>query len=342
MLTRREVHQFRNFKLHGTIDHFTDLGAAIVLSQEGFLLWREGRERLYSRLSESIAEYPVVFAGTALGDPHIQQLLSVESGRRPMQYMVDPYLNQHDEQLFASRRITPIKASFEDFMIALDSTIPRTTRHLRAIHAGDIQHSLQRLFRSNAAPSSEMISFLTDNVEHVTAGVASTPLKPELFYKGESQSWSPIEQELDFSRTNYESVMLKVLALSGKSALSVDVLAIKGVAGSGKSVFLRRLAYDLAIAHGKLVLFCPPRSYIDIERVREIYEATGLRTVLAVDHAADQVKVLTEIAEKFDRSTIPITIVITDTHAAWGSYLEDFGDRLAFTFTLRLREPKKF
>jgi hypothetical protein len=97
----------------------------------------------------------------------------------------------------------------------------------------------------------------------------------------------------------------------------------------------------LATAHGRLVLFCPPRSFLDVEHLREIYEATLLRIVLVVDHAADQGKVLTEIAEKFDQAGIPITMLIADSEAAWGPYLQDFGDRLAFTFTLRLLEPKE-
>ncbi|RBP18145.1 SIR2-like protein [Roseiarcus fermentans] len=329
------------YKLHGTIDQFSDLTAPIVLSQEGFLLWREGRERLYNRLRESIAEYPIVFAGTALGDPHIQELLNVETGRRPMQYMVDPYLNRHDEQLFSSKRITPIKASFDEFMAALDAAIPTINRRLTAIHAGAIQHSIQRFFRSNNMPTPQIMSFLTNNVEHVFAGIASTPLSPELFYKGESQSWSPIEQQLDFSRTNYESVMLKVLAIGSKSDASVDILAIKGVAGSGKSVFLRRVAYDLATTHGLLVLFCPPRAFLEADRIREIYEVTRLRLVVVIDHAADQMKVITDIADQLNQAGIPITMIVADSEAAWGSYIQDFGERLAFTFTLRLLEPRE-
>lgn len=329
------------FKLHGSIDHFSDTAAPIVLSQEGYIRWEENRDRLYNRLRDSIAEYPVVFAGTALGDPHIQTMLAVEASKRPMQYIVDPYLNEHDEQLFSGRRITPIKASFDDFMEELHAAIPKTNRQLKAIHAGKIEHSVQSFFRSNTPPSGAMLTFLTENVEHVTSRIASTPLKPDVFYKGESQSWSPIEQRLDFSRTNYESVMLKVLATLSKPAPSVDVLAIKGVAGSGKTVFLRRVAYDLATAHGKLVFFCPPRSYIDYERLREVYEATGLRMVLVVDHAADQNKILVEIADKFDSAGIPMTLLIADTQAAWGPYLDDFGDRLAFTFTLRTLEAQE-
>lgn len=100
------------FKLHGCIERLNDPGAPLILSQDSYLKWHEGRERLYTRLQDSVAEYPVVFCGTTLADPHIRKLLSEATNKRPMQYIVSPSLTSRDDSLFASKRITAKLAPF--------------------------------------------------------------------------------------------------------------------------------------------------------------------------------------------------------------------------------------
>ncbi len=124
--------------------------------------------------------------------------------------------------------------------------------------------------------------------------------------------------------------MLRTMALCQAEENS-SAIALRGVAGAGKTVLLRRIAYDLATKYGHLVLFASPGAILRPEPLQELYELTGLRVVLAVDHVADQISALTVLLDALDRTSVPITVVVTDTHAALGNSLEALGDRLKFS-----------
>ena len=321
------------FKLHGCIDRLNDTQAPLILSQESYLVWHESRERLYSRLEDSVAEYPVVFIGTTLADPHIANLLSKASKGRPMQYIVSPSLSDRDVALFSSRRITPIRATFDDFMTALDQAVAPVNRRLaRSLSA--TAHPITRHFRTNLDAPDSLVTFLDQNIDYVHAGLRSDAVTPDLFFKGASQSWSPIEQNLDIQRSIYEAFMLKALELQSHDD-GVDIITLKGVAGSGKTVFSRRVAYDLATTYDHLVLFAPPRANIRPEPIKDLYELTGKRAILVVDQAADQMARVAELITRLKAWSVPLTIILADSQAAFGNALEELGEAIRYPYDLR-------
>lgn len=321
------------FKLHGCIDRLNDPQAPLILSQESYLVWHEGRERLYSRLADSVAEYPVVFIGTTLADPHIAALLSKATSKRPMQYIVSPNLSDRDVALFSSKRIHPIRATFDDFMTAMDGAIDPVKRRIaRSLSA--TAHPITRHFRTKLDAPASLVAFLENNVDYVSAGVRTDAVSADLFFKGMSQSWSPIEQKLDIQRTVYEAFMLKTLELQAKDG-GIDVIALRGVAGSGKTVFSRRAAYDLATTYDHLVLYAPPRANLRAEALRDLFELTGKRAVLVVDQAADQMSRIGEIIDRLASWGVPLTVILADSQAAFGMSLDDLGEIVRFTYDLR-------
>lgn len=331
---REQENSLGLFKLHGCIDRLNDRDAPLILSQDSYLRWHENRRRLYSRLEDSVAEYPVIFCGTTLADPHIRKLLSDASKTRPMQYVVSPSLNERDGALFASRRITPIKATFDDFMARLNADVPVVVRRLQA-KLPATSHPIQRHFNSNSAVPPSILAFLDQNVDLVHAGLPTNAVSPSLFYKGESQSWSPIEQGLDIQRSIYESVMLKVLGFQSSDQPTVDIVVVNGVAGSGKTVFTRRLAYDLATKYSVLTLFAPPRAAIRAEAVRDIYLQTGKRQVIVIDQAADQIYVLADLVRLLSSWGVPASVVLADTQASFGNTLEELAENIRFTYDVK-------
>ena len=273
-----------------------------------------------------------------MADPHIKAILGAverDALGRPMYYFISPQVNSYEASLLSKQRMTPIQASFDDFMEVLDSAVDADDRVLHAA-IPPTQHSIERHFRRNVSAPPSIIAFLQNNVEHVHVGMISPPLTPETFYKGESQSWIPIEQGFDIERTSYSTLMLRTMALCQAEENS-SAIALRGVAGAGKTVLLRRIAYDLATKYGHLVLFASPGAILRPEPLQELYELTGLRVVLAVDHVADQISALTVLLDALDRTSVPITVVVTDTHAALGNSLEALGDRLKF-----LSRPSQF
>jgi hypothetical protein len=324
------------YKLHGTIDHLHDPSTPLILTQESYLNFRQNRRRLFGRLEDLAREMPVVFVGTRLADHHLREILQAvdaDATTRPTYYFVSPDINEYDVALLGKKRMMPVKATFESFMTALDTTIDPMARQLHGAIA-PATHSIERHFRRNVSCPPSIRAFLTDNAEHVYAGLPSTPLSADLFFKGESGSWDPIERGYDIERHIYASVMLRLLDLEHAPG-EPNLICVRGVAGAGKSVFARRLAYDLAVKHDHLVLFCKPGVHLRADPLLDLHGLTGLPITLVVDQAADQLRSIEELTLRLASAGVPATLLLFDTHASFGSGLEALAGMVRADFDLR-------
>jgi hypothetical protein len=93
----RESNPVGFYKLHGCIDHYADSEIPLILGSEQYASYEANRTRFYSRFRDLGYEYPVVFAGYSISDPHIQRILfdltDPAIGRPPF-YMVSPGVSQ--------------------------------------------------------------------------------------------------------------------------------------------------------------------------------------------------------------------------------------------------------
>jgi SIR2-like domain len=324
------------YKLHGTIDHLHDRSAPLILTQESYLDPKRNRGRLFGRLRDLASEFPIVFVGTKVADLHIREIIADvdgAAGTRPNYYFVAPGLTSFDEQLLGARRMTPINMTFEAFMAALDQDIAPLARRLSPA-LGRATHSIERHFRRHASVSPSLRAFLTDNVEHVHGAIASTTLSPQLFFKGESGSWDPIERGYDFERHIHTAVMLRLLGVEYNEH-AIHAFVVRGVAGAGKSVFGRRIAYDLASKHEQLVLYAPAGAHLRADPLLDLHDLTGLPVTIVVDQAADQIRALEELASRLEAAKVPVSFLLLDTAAAFGSSLDDLSQHLRGHFELR-------
>ena len=227
----------------------------------------------------------------------------------------------------------PIKATFEGFMAALDAAVAPLARKLYGA-LGPAGHSIERHFRRNVPCPPSILAFLTDNVEHVHAGLPSNAVDAKLFFKGESESWDPIERGYDIERQIYSTVMLRLLDLEHTPG-ELNVVCVRGVAGAGKTVFARRLAYDLAVKHDRLVLHCKSGVHLRADPLLDLHGLTGLPVTLVVDQAADQLRSLEDLTARLCSAGVPATLLVVDTHASFGSGLEPFARMLRGEFELR-------
>ncbi len=62
-----------------------------------------------------------------------------------MYYFIGPNINQYDEALLAKRRITAIKATFDQFMSEIDHAVDPTGRKMFAI-LSPAKHSIEKHF----------------------------------------------------------------------------------------------------------------------------------------------------------------------------------------------------
>ena len=234
------------FKLHGSIDHYTDTAIPLILSNEQYAGYEDNRKRLWGRVRDLAFEYPVVFVGYSISDPHVQRILfdlTAKTGR-PMFYSVSPDLEDPEVRYWASHRVTCLKGTFEEFLSGLDAAIPALARALPAGLGGGSQSIRSHYRIASATESTNLIAYLEKDASHVFSAMTAKPQDPREFYRGNDEGWGCIQQNLDAKRTVSDSVLVDAVLSTEDPLRHTELFMLKGPAGNGKSVVLKRIAWE--------------------------------------------------------------------------------------------------
>jgi hypothetical protein len=99
------THPVGFYKLHGCIESYTDEAIPLILSNVQYASYELNRGRFYSRFRDLGHEYPVIFAGYSISDPHIQRVLfdlTAPGIGRPMYYLVSPGIDPIEARYWAT------------------------------------------------------------------------------------------------------------------------------------------------------------------------------------------------------------------------------------------------
>lgn len=311
-------------KLHGCISRADDQEAPLILTPDQYVLYRKNRDRLFNMLTEWAHEHPIVFVGQALHDSDIRQLLlelSSLGGYRPRFYLVKPSVSQVEVQLWESKQITPLAGSFEDFLRSLDSKLPSLVRGAITIERG--LHPIETRFVSKTKMTESTLNFVSYEADFVHPGMAIEHYPPKVFYKGTSTGWSAIDQKFDVRRNVIDEILTDVFVIDeGERPTPVDFYVIEGEAGAGKSVCLRRIAWEAAAELGRLCIFLKPHARLRYEAILELFELSRERLFLFVDNAADHVAEIETALSCARRDEIPLTLMTAERVNEWNMTAE--------------------
>ena len=95
---------------------------------------------------------------------------------------------------------------------------------------------------------------------------------------------------------------------------------IKGPAGCGKSVALKRTAYEAATASNALVLWLEEAGALNPEVFTELFELTKRPIYLFVDHIALHVDKVLTLMKVMSARAIPVILVGAERDADWNTY----------------------
>ena len=326
------------YKLHGCIDSYTDEAIPLILSNEQYASYEQYRRRFYDRFRDLGYEYHVIFAGYGINDPHIQRLLfdltAPEIGR-PMYYHISPGVDPIEARYWAKHRITCVDASFADFLQSADHAIPTLARQIQAdIGGGEL--SIRKHYRVAAASeSSGLQSYLDTDVTHVHAGMAALPQNPVEFYRGFDRGWGCILQNLDAKRTFSDSVLIDAVLVTEDAERPSELYMLKGPAGNGKSVSLKRIAWEAAVNYDQLVLYSNSPAGLRIDPREEIYRLTGKRALLFVDRVALVRAEMRELLQASRSRSVPLSIIGAERNNEWNIYCEFLERYLRQEFPVR-------
>ena len=342
---KEAVHGVQYLKLHGCINHFGDGEVPLILATEQYVKYIKNRTRLFGRLQDWGHEHPIIFCGYAIGDPHVQTILfdlfDLDISRPPY-YVVLPQLTKYEERYWTKHRIFPIKASLEDFLLALDVAIPQNLRVVPVSVGGGTATIRTHYRTAQAAESSTLLEFIANDVDHVRKGMPVAPQDARAFYHGYDSGWGAIEVGLDVHRRIVDTLLVDaVLAEEEERAEPVDFFVVKGPAGNGKTIVLKRTAWEAAHEFGKLVLFLRTGGAIRHEAIQEISNLIGQRFFLFVDRAAirhQEIRKLIEFCQKFK---LRVTIISAERDNEWNVRCEDLDEFVAKDYPVRYLSEKE-
>ncbi|MCR9123020.1 MAG: SIR2 family protein [Phyllobacteriaceae bacterium] len=321
-------------KLHGCINHRLDPEIPLVLSNEHYHRYRDNREQLFGRLKQWAQASPLIFVGYRLADAHLRSLIyDIDPGKRPQWYIVSPGGDDHDRRFWATKSVDVIDGTFADFVSALNVEVPELFRALN-LPEDAIDAPYRRHFRSNDAGSDLLRHSLQVDIEYIHSGVSFEEVTPEKFFSGHDKGWCCIVRDYDFRRKTAENLLYSALDELDERVQKLFVL--QGSAGSGKTIALRRAAYDAATVLDELVVWLRDTGQPRAEVFEELYGLTGKHVLLFVDQISLHSDAILVLLRRLADKAIPITIIGSEREADWGSYCTELEE--AYTpdlFTLR-------
>ena len=329
-------------KLHGCITRTSDPSIPLILTPDQYITHKSGRNLVFDHLKTLSGEHPLIFIGHSLQDSDIRQFL-LELGQvdgRPRYYTVTPTLTAPEKRLWESRRITPLEGSFEDFLLSIDRETPSIFRGVTTVPVLPELPIAERFIVRNPGLSPSCYEFLENDVEYVRDDLSVETLDPRMFYRGLNPIWSAVDADLDVRR-DLEDTILYDAILDESSEPNHRFYAIKGHAGSGKSVLLQRIAWEAANTYKKLCLYLQSHGTAAFEALSELSKVVDERIYLFVDDIGDEVPQMLHLLEKLGNSPIPLTIIAAERINEWNMSCADLEPYLTNEYEVRYLSSKE-
>lgn len=336
----RDIRNFPVYKLHGCITAINDASLPLILTTDQYILHRKNRSRLFERIKELAYEYPFLFIGYSLQDSNIRAiLLEIDAELGPdkqRSYFVSPTISDEESTLWANKKITCIRSTCKDFLEILDHELPKQSRKLSVLRE-DIEHpAYHRIFKSGDGFISNFVRvFISRDSEYIHKDLKSTHVDPKAFYKGYITDFSPIIDDLDARRKVTDDILSEVFLVDEDEIVEKQQLVlIKGHAGSGKSILLRRLAWDAATSFNKICFYLHPSANPDIEAIFEIYKASKERIYIFIDSSFRNEDLILSLIKQSKRENVLITIISAERNNLLNACSEEFKKSIHITYNL--------
>ena len=334
----QEIDPVGFYKLHGCIDSYSDSEIPLVLGNEQYASYDKNRTRLYNRLRDLGEDYPVIFVGYSISDPHVQRILfdlTDTKIKRPPFYLVLPRIDPIETRHWARHKVDTIEATFEDFLHTIDQSILPIARAFPADLGGG-ELTIRKYYPSADPPEPAILAkYLALNASHIHSGLSATFQDPREFYRGYDNGWGCITQKLDADRSITDSVLYDAVLLEEEDRRPAELFMLKGPGGNGKTVSLKRIAWEAGVTYNRLVLYPTSPAGFNIEPLSEIYRLTEERIFLFVDRVALVRDELRDLLRAARTRSIPLTVIGAERDNEWNIYCERLEQFVCLEFPVR-------
>ena len=322
-------------KLHGCLSAINGPDLPLILSSEEYASHKNGRYSLFDMFSGWAKSRPIIFCGYNIGDPNIQQILfnlGDKSINRPHYAVVNPNLDDLDMRYWQTRRILPIKRTFEDFICELNNQIPKQQRilsTLRTPNASSIQPKIVR-----GQPSEKLLVYLENELIHVREEMPVIQIEPKDFFQGKGSSWLPIIEGLDIERHITDDILIDAV-LEAPQNNRFEIYLVTGHAGSGKSITLRRVAWNTAIKYDKPTFWLEETGTLRTTEIQELYNLINERIFVFIEDLVPYIRDIESLIQTAASERIPVTVFLGARTNEWNIVGENLEANITENYELR-------
>jgi hypothetical protein len=334
----RDPRYIMYLKLHGCITKTSDPRCPLILTADQYVTHRDGRSRIFDHFKNWCYELPIVFVGYGIQDSDMRAILmefATSLDTRPRYYAVMRDVDDIQVRYWETKKITLLQGTFEEFMRTLDAKIPRGFRRLAVLKRA-LPLPVAENFQTNTTLSEQATQFLSGDVEYVKAITGTRQVEPKEFYRGATPDWAAIEQNLDVRRGLADTILSDhFLVDEMQHAGKPEVILIRGHAGAGISILIRRIAWDAARDYDCLCLFLKRHGVLNYSSLKEVVAACSKRIYLFVDDAAERVRELRSLIENIGAEGSRLTLVLAERINEWNMSCGELGPYVSADFELR-------
>jgi hypothetical protein len=344
----KTINDLPYIKLHGCITVINDGKLPLILTIDQYVTHKKNRLRLFERVNDLAKQHTFIFAGHSLEDSDIREVLlnlGDDLTARMRSYIIAPDVKPAMERFWGTKKITTLNCKFSEFIEELTGKID-----MNSIPDGismninqNIDHPIiKKLFESSNKPSEILINFLSNNVIYPHANlIVQESVSPRDFYKGYMNGLSPIANELDVRRELESGILSEIFIDLTKDDSATKLFLILGHAGSGKTVFLNRLAWEATNSLGKNCYILKKDVLIDADAILELYTFLKERIYLVVDNANNNEIELVNLIERAQKESIPLTLITGERTNIWNVECNRVKNYLTHSYYLKYLTRKE-
>lgn len=324
-------------KLHGCITKITHNDSQLLVSPDQYINHKKERSVLFERLKDIGNNKTIFLIGKSLEDNDLKFILKEIEGMpesRPRYYCLIENYSERQQRMWESKRIHLISGTIDSFFSQLDYEI---TDFERELHTAPRRHPIERFFVSNDyIISDSAFRDLDNSLTFIHEQIPIEQISTKLFYRGYSQGWYAISSQLDVRRRIADEIISEVILTDEVDRTkNFEIYNILGSAGTGKTVLLKRLAWDSAIEYKKLCLYFESPERIPVNTLVELAEKVGERIFIFIDRASLHVQDLQHLSNTFSRSSLKLTCIINERNNEWNIECGALEILLTDSFNLR-------
>lgn len=311
-------------KIHGCITRPNDSRIPLVIACTDYRRHQENRSSLYQYLKECLTSDLVIFYGYGLGDANIVGILDdleKEGVNRTRHIWLDPFMDEMDKEYWESKNLLCEVNNLYQFLNEIKRKNNNSLLSLNNILKND--SVVSKIIPSNNRPSIELEEYLIKQLVYSEMNdevrIESENYNNEIFYRGNSHGFGWIAKNLDFQRSIERTLEVELFENFEISNQLFNFLIINGYAGSGKSVLLKRLAWNGVSKFNSNCFYLKEGATLNTKLIFELIKLIKDPIIIFIDDILEyQVEVL-EIKNFSIKDCSKIFIIGTSRSNEWNN-----------------------